>query len=246
MTWWICVVVLVLFSGIAYRIAVRRLETSIQSPIKLPFALSEYPVEIGDWIGRTVPIPYNIQQVAGNDDFLSRLYTNHLTKDQVNLYIAYSARPRTMLGHKPEKCYVGSGWIHESTESSSVRSSSGSIIPCLIHRFRKPIPEIQEIVVLNYYILNGQVTSDERNFSGIGWRTPNIAGDPAHYVAQIQISSLLENSVRLAAIDMADLIMNYFPDKDGNVRAVGDVSTATSTAGESIPSQDVKSKQTAE
>jgi hypothetical protein len=166
MTWWVWVVVLVLFSGIAHRIVSQRLEISIQNPIKLSLALNAYPDEVGNWVGRTVPIPYNIQKVAGNDDFLSRLYTNQLTKDQVNLYIAYSARPRTMLGHRPEKCYVGSGWIHESTESSSVRSSSGSTIPCLIHRFRKPIPDIQEIVVLNYYILNGQITSDERNFSG--------------------------------------------------------------------------------
>jgi hypothetical protein len=236
---------LVLFSGIAYRIASQWLEISIQNPIKLPFALNAYPVELGNWIGRTVPIPYNIQQVAGNDDFLSRLYTNQLTKDQVNLYIAYSARPRTMLGHKPEKCYVGSGWIHESTESSSVRSISGTTIPCLIHRFRKPIPDIQEIVVLNYYILNGRITSDERNFSGIGWRTPNIDGNPARYVAQVQISSVLENSVRLAAVDMADLILDYFPDKDGNVAAVGDV-FRTTTAEDSVPSQNAKEKQTAE
>jgi hypothetical protein len=124
-----------------------------------------------------------------------------------------------MLGHKPEKCYVGSGWIHESTMPSTITSSSGSTISCLIHRFHKPAPENQEIVVLNYYILNGQITSDERNFSGLGWRTPNIAGNPAHYVAQVQISSVLENAVRSAASDMTDLMLDYFPNKDGNVRA---------------------------
>jgi EpsI family protein len=221
--WWIWAVVFVLFSGIAYRIAAQRLEISIQNPIKLPFALNAYPVEVGNWFGRTVPIPYNIQQVAGNDDFLSRLYTNQLTKDQVNLYIAYSASPRTMLGHKPEKCYTGSGWTLENKESSTVVSSSGAVVPCLIHRFRKTVPEIQEIVVLNYYILNGQITSDESNFSGVGWRTPNIAGDPARYVAQVQISSVLENSVRMAAIDMTELILGYFPDKNGQVRAAGEV-----------------------
>jgi hypothetical protein len=217
--WWIWAVVIVVLFGIAYRIAAQQLEMSIQNPIKLPFALNTYPFEIGSWVGRTVPIPYNIQRVAGNDDFLSRLYTNQLTKDQVNVYIAYSARPRTMLGHRPEKCYVGSGWTLEITESISIVSSSGMTVPCLLHRFRKTIPEIQEIVVLNYYILNGQITSDERNFSGVGWRIPNIAGDPARYVAQVQISSVLENSVRAAAMDMTDLILDYFPDKDGQVRA---------------------------
>lgn len=228
---------IVVIFGIAYRMAVARLEMSIQNPIKLPLTLNTYPFELGSWSGRTVPIPYNIQQIAGNDDFLSRLYTNQVTKDQVNLYIAYSARPRTMLGHKPEKCYVGSGWTLENTESTVIYSTSGMTIPCLIHRFRKTVPQIQEIVVLNYYILNGQITSDERNFSGVGWRTPNIAGDPARYVAQVQISSTLENSVRIAGADMADLILDYFPDKDGYVPAADGIIQVPSPAadGDSSP-----------
>jgi hypothetical protein len=103
------------------------------------------------------------------------------------------------------------------------------------------MPEIQEIVVLNYYILNGQITSDERNFSGVGWRTPNIAGDPARYVAQVQISSVLENSVRMAAMDMADLIMDYFPDKNGRVRAVDDgIKIQTPATENNTPTQAVK------
>jgi hypothetical protein len=230
--WWILAIMFVLFSGITYRIAAERLELSVGTPIKLTLPLSAFPVEIENWIGQDVPIPYNIQRAAGNDDFLSRLYIRQSTKDQVNLYVAYSARPRTMLGHKPEKCYVGSGWTHISTESSMVVTHSGTTISCLLHRFQKPVPENQEIVVLNYYILNGQITSDERNFSGVGWRTPNIAGDPARYVAQVQISSVLENSVRLAASDMTDLILDYFPDKNGNVRAAQNVLKMSASSSE--------------
>jgi hypothetical protein len=74
-------------------------------------------------------------------------------------------------------------------------------------------------VVLNFYIVNGQLTSDERVFSGVGWRTPNIGGDPAHYVTQVQIGSILENSTRVAARDMAELILDFFPDQNGQVRA---------------------------
>jgi hypothetical protein len=191
----------------------------VNTKIELPVSLNAIANEIGNWVGQDVPIPDNIQRIAGNDDFLNRVYTHQTTKDQVNVYIAYSAHPRTMLGHKPEKCYVGSGWTHESTENSTVITRSGKTISCLIHRFGKTIPENQKVVVLNYYLLNGQITSDERNFSGIGLRTPNIAGDPARYVAQVQISSVLENSVRLAAEDMTDLILDYFPDPEGIVHA---------------------------
>jgi hypothetical protein len=216
---WISAIVLLLCAGIAYRVTAHRLKLAVDTTIELPVPLKAFPVEIGSWSGQDMPIPYNIQRVAGNDDFLSRLYTNRQTKEWANIYIAYSARPRTMLGHKPEVCYVGSGWILDQTEPSKIVSISGTTIPCLVHRFHKPAPDNEEIVVLNFYILNGQIISDERGFSGVGWRTPNVAGNLARYVAQVQISSVLENSVRSAARDMTDLMLDFFPDKNGKAQA---------------------------
>ena len=60
--------------------------------------------------------------------------------------------------------------------------------------------------------MNGQLTDDESVFTGIGWRTPNITGNPARYVAQVQISSVLENSIHSAARDFTDLLLTWFPD----------------------------------
>ena len=45
-------------------------------------------------------------------------------------------------------------------------------------------------------------------------------GDPARYVAQVQISSVLENSVRSLARDITDLVLDYLPDKNGKIQAV--------------------------
>jgi hypothetical protein len=73
---------------------------------------------------------------------------------------------------------------------------------------------------LNFYILNGQLTTDENDFSGLLGRRPNIAGDPARYVAQVQISSVLENSIRNIATDMMDLVLDRLPDENGKVQAV--------------------------
>jgi hypothetical protein len=75
-------------------------------------------------------------------------------------------------------------------------------------------------VVLNFYILNGQLTASENAFSGPLGRRPNIAGDPARYVAQVQISSVLENSVRTMAKDITDSVLDYLPDETGKVQAV--------------------------
>jgi hypothetical protein len=89
----------------------------------------------------------------------------------------------------------------------------------LIHRFHKPAPAYEQTVVLNFYLLNGQITTEENDFSGLLGRRPNIAGDLARYVAQVQISSVLENSVRKAAEDITDLVLDFFPDANSEVRA---------------------------
>jgi hypothetical protein len=216
---WMLAILLLLCAGIVYRVTAKQMNLVFDTSIKLPYPLSTFPTEVGNWSGKDVPIPYNIQRIAGNDDFLNRLYTNEMTKEWANIYIAYSARPRTMLGHKPEVCYVGSGWILDSTESSKVISASGTTIPCLVHRFHKPAPDDIKVVVLNFYILNGQITSDESSFSGLGWSAPNIAGNPARYVAQVQISSTVENYTRVVAKDMTGLILEFLPDGNGKVKA---------------------------
>ena len=217
---WMVTVMLLISCGITYRVLATRLRLVVDTPVALPMLLTALPRRIGPWFGQDVPIPPNIQRATGNDASLKRLYTNETNNQWVNLYIAYTAHPRTMLGHRPRICYIAGGWVHDSTISTTMISNTGREVPCLIHRFHRPAPSNEEIIVLNFYIVNGQLTSDDRVFSGVGWRTPNINGDPARYVTQVQVSSVLENSVRAAAEEMVELILDFFPDEDGRVRAV--------------------------
>ena len=217
--YWLIAICVLLLAGWSYRNLVSHLEVIIRNPVELPVSLSFFPQSVGDWVGRNVPIPEHVQRVAGNDDFLNRLYVNSSANQWASVYIAYSGQPRTMLGHRPQVCYVAAGWIHESTETSSFISSTGRNVPCLIHRFQRPNPSHEQIIVLSFYILNGQITCNESGFSGVGWRTPNIAGDPARYVAQVQISSVLENSVRDAATDITEVILDFFPNAADSVKS---------------------------
>jgi hypothetical protein len=216
---WISAFILVAIFGLAYRVLASHLKLIAQNPVVLPVSLSNYPLKIGHWSGKDVPIPPNIQRAAANDDFVNRLYVNETNNEWANLYIAYTARPRTMLGHRPQVCYPAGGWVHDSSKEIKVVSKLGTEITCLIHRFHMPEPQYEERVVLNYYVVNGQLTADESVFSGVGWRTPNIAGNPARYVAQVQLSSVLESYALAVVADTADLILDYFPDKTGQVRA---------------------------
>jgi hypothetical protein len=224
---WIFAVLLLVSSGITYRVLASRLKLVVDTPVELPVPLSAFPKQIGNWVGKDVPIPPNIQRAARNDAFLNRFFTNEVRNQWANVYIAYTAHPRTMLGHRPQICYVAGGWVHESTELTNVTSSTGRELPCLLHRFRRPSPETEEIVVLNFYIVNGRLTSDERVFSGVGFRTPNIDGDPARYVTQVQISSVFENSVRSVAKDITEQVLDFFPDENGKVRATEYVGTSS-------------------
>jgi hypothetical protein len=118
-------------------------------------------------------------------------------------------------------CYPAHGWLHESTETSQFTSQYGRQIDCLVQRFRKPAPSFDEVVVLSFYVRNGQITAKESDFSGLFGRKPNIARDPSRYVAQIQISSVLESSVRKAAREITDLAIDFLPDENGKVKAAG-------------------------
>ena len=212
----ILAIVLLFITGVTYRHINETLRRVVKSPINLPVPLKAFPFHIEDWEGQDVPIPEVIQRVAKNDDYMNRLYKHSMANHQVGFYVAYSARPRTLLGHRPQVCYPASGWVHDVTQQVRVSTITERVIPCLLHRFHMPGPH-GEIFVLNYYIVNGRITDDEHVFSGLGWRTPNIAGDPARYVAQVQISSVSESAVRSAASDLTEELLRFLPDEQGRV-----------------------------
>ena len=219
---WILAVLLLISSGVTYRLLASQLELLFDTPILLPVPLSNFPAQIGNWVGRDLTIPNTTKEYMEKnfaDDFFSRRYVNAVTGSWADVYIVYcSSRPGGILGHRPRVCYPGGGWIHDSTESSQFISRAGRQISCLIHRFHKPAPAHNQTVILNFYILNGRIIADENYFSGLFGRRPNIAGDPARYVAQVQISSVLENSIRTMAKEMTELILDFLPDENGKVR----------------------------
>jgi len=224
---WLAALSALLVTGWVYRVAASRLELVTDRPVLLPVPLSTFPAEVNGWVGRQAAIPEHIRQAGGNDDFLHRVFVQKASGRWVSVYVGYTGRPRTMVGHRPQICYVASGWVHEASIQAHVLSLAGKTIPCSIHRFYKGDAE-EQTVVLSYYVLNGQIISSESGFSGLMWRTPNTSGDPARYVAAVQISSALENSVRTAAADMTEVILDFLPDRNGKVKAAEYYSTAES------------------
>ena len=219
LTAWALAVVVLLAGGASYRLVTRGVLGIEPKKILLPVALSNLPSEIEGWSGRDVLLTPEVERIADNDDYVNRLYKKRLTEEAADLYVAYSGRPRTMVGHTPQVCYVNAGWELDETRKGELTALSGRKIPCLVHRLHQAPPNSGEVVVVNYYVLNGVTTNDESSFAGVGWRLPNFGGNPAWYVAQVQVASRSEGSARELARVTADKILELLPDGDGVVRA---------------------------
>ena len=212
-------------SGVAYRAAASKLQQALNDPVELPRPLSEIPIGIEGWAGTDMELPQSIKNYMESnfaDDYVRRQYVKQTATGSIwtSVYVVYcSSRPGGLLGHRPRVCFPANGWNHDETVSSEIVSRSGRRIECLVHQFHKPAPVYGQIFVLSFYVLNGQITLSEDEFSGIFGRRPNISGNPARYVAQVQVSSVLEHSARAAAGDMADVILAYLPDRNGHVGA---------------------------
>ena len=216
---WAVVIVALLCGGAAYRLAAASLRHATQDRVLLPVPLAQVPKEQANWTGTDQPLSKEVLKVAGVDDYLNRRYVNRQTGEWANLYVAYCGRPRTMRGHKPTVCYPAHGWVHDGTTADQLTLPSGRKVPCLIHRFHHPPPQEGEVVVLNYYVCNGVVTNDEGAFDGLEWRLPNINGNPAYYVAQIQVSNKSEAAVRNLAAATVERILDFLPDSERPVKA---------------------------
>jgi hypothetical protein len=213
---WILAVVLLVSSGIAYRVLAAGYHGILKDPIALPVSLAQFPRALYGWTGEDTPIQASTVEYMRThfaDDYFSRRYVNGSTSQGADLYVVYcSSQPGGIIGHNPTRCYPGNGWKAAGEPvPSQIVTNSGRAVDCLVHRFSKSTPAYQEIVVVNFYVVNGLISVREGDFSGFWARTPNIAGDPARYVAQVQVASASEPSARALARDVTDTILTFLP-----------------------------------
>jgi hypothetical protein len=211
---------LLITAGIAYRTVMNLTSNTV---INLPVALSNLPLEIGDWKGLELEIPAITREYMEKnfaDDYISRRYIKSQTGVWADVYVVYcSSRPGGMVAHQPLVCYPGNGWIHDNTIQKQFTIQNGRNVDCLIHRFHKPAPSYDQTIVLNFFIVNGRLAADQRDFSGIIGRNFNFSRDPARYAAQVQISSTSEDAIFSAATDITQIILDFLPNQNGKVMA---------------------------
>jgi hypothetical protein len=204
-------VLVIAASGTVYRVWAQKLDALSQIKVLPSIPFDQFPKTIGNWQGEDVPISETVLKVAANDDYVHRFYVNNMQRQNGSLYVAYTAEPRRMLGHRPRVCYVGNGWIHDGSEDYRIETSSGRTINALLHRFHRPGLDYQNIIVINYYVINGVPTSNHKDFSGLRWRRPKKSDGRMDYVAQVQISSISESAAKTMAAEMSDPVFFHLP-----------------------------------
>jgi hypothetical protein len=174
---------LMLISGLEYRWLALNLARPEKKAVIPKGTLGVVPLEIDGWIGKDLPLDYEAAGMRDADDYLNRSYSCHAGTQRVELFIRCGSRTRDLMPHRPEVCFPGNGWSERS--SAIIRLSSGGNRPeCKIYQFERQGLEMGSIVVLNYYIIDGQICPDVSSLRAGALRgTRGVS-----YLAQVQIA----------------------------------------------------------
>jgi len=122
-----------------------------------PLAL--FPLRVGNWQGRDIPIPPWALDVLGPGEFLERGYSRALDEPWADLFLAYFPSQRmgsTM--HSPQNCLPGSGWTPVEFARVELTRPSGGKVKVNRYVLAKGL---DRTLVLYWYQAHGRVVASE-------------------------------------------------------------------------------------
>lgn len=226
---------LLLAYGLTYRVLAARLAAPVnRAPID-PAAVQQFPMQIGDWMGEEVPIPEDVVRATDTDAHISRRYLRP-GFGAVSLYVACGVRARDLMPHRPEVCYTGAGWTVVSRNSPDLSLADGMRLPCSVLQFSRGALTAEKVVVLYYYLVDGQHCADVSLLRSKAWR----GSGAVNYVAQVQVITPIaavvtaeeaNRVVHAFAVESAPWIARLFEDDAVSESTDGTPGSAPETAG---------------
>jgi EpsI family protein len=135
-------------------------------PPRLP--LSSFPVQLGRWTGRDIPLDKETLDVLGPGDFLVRGYSrgngdsggdSQYDPQYIDLFLAYFPSQRTGdTIHSPKHCLPGAGWIPESNDVVTISLPGHSPFPA--NRYVISKSEARKLVLYWYWAHDRGVASE--------------------------------------------------------------------------------------
>ena len=114
--------------------------------------------------------------------------------------------------HRPEVCYPGAGWTPGDVHAVELQLSDDMKLPSRILQFSRGT---ENVMVLDYYIVDGQYSSDVERLRKKAW----LGSGTIKYVAQVeviasvpskQVEDLQKANVTEFASESASLILELF------------------------------------
>jgi EpsI family protein len=195
--------VLVFLFGLLYHILAAQLAAPANSTPIDPCALERFPQKIGEWTGQNLPMDEAIVRATDTDAHLNRQYIRQNGLESVLFYVACGVRARDLMPHRPEVCYTGSGWTLAERISLELPLDNGESLPCSVLQFSGGTFGTEKIMVLYYYIVDGQYSRDVSLLRSKVWRGAGAVG----YVAQVQITTPVSATL---TPDMATKLVSSF------------------------------------
>jgi len=124
-----------------------------------------------------------IVRATDTDAHLNRRYTRHGGLEAVSFYVASGVKARDLMPHRPEVCYTGAGWTLTGRRLAELALSDGTKLPCNIVQFSRGALTTERVVVLDYYLVDGQYCADVSLLRSKAWR----GSGAVRYVAQVQV-----------------------------------------------------------
>lgn len=210
---------LMLILGLGYRVLAARLAApGNATPISFA-TMEKLPLQINDWTGKDVALDEYVVRIADTDAHINRTYSRKRSFEFISLYIATGVKARDLMPHRPEVCYTGAGWTLIDKDSVELPLSDGTELPCNVMQFSRGTLTKKKVVVLDYYIVDGEYSSDVSLLRSKAWR----GSGTVRYVAQVQIvTSISPNqtadsatkSISTFAVESASLISRLFEDAE--------------------------------
>lgn len=154
------------------------------TPLRKP--LAEFPLALGEWVGKDIPLEEGVARVAGADDYLRRQYRGPRTGETMSVYLAYYGSPRPRVSHHPEICYPAFGWKKGAQSEETIRgagSSKGRAWPVTVYRFSRGT---ERVTVVSFYASGGKLTADREDVDAIAHEA--LASTSGRYFLRVMLS----------------------------------------------------------
>ena len=182
---------LMLVFGIGYRVLAARLAAPVNATALSAEELQRLPLQIGGWTGQEMPLDEAIVRATDTDAYINRRYSRNNGFESVWLYIAYGVKPRDLMPHRPEVCYTGAGWTLTDRRSVELPVNDAVKLPCNILQFSRGALNTQKVVILDYYLVDGQYCADVSLLRSKAWR----GSGTVRYAVQVQIGTPITATV---------------------------------------------------